>query len=87
MYHTFGSDELSLSAAGIAELVPKPYVALNTRDVAEGSEVDVISDAGIVRLPVRIRPDLPAGVAGLFAPLPPLAGIRLPARVKIGPAA
>ena len=86
MYHTFGSDELSLSAAGIAELVPKPYVALNTRDVAEGSEVDVISDAGIVRLPVRIRPDLPAGVAGLFAPLPPLAGIRLPARVKIGPA-
>jgi NADH-quinone oxidoreductase subunit G len=87
MYHTFGSDELSLSAAAIAELVPKPYVALNTRDVAEGSEVDVISDAGILRLPVRIRPDLPAGVAGLFASLSPLAGIRLPARVKIGPAA
>jgi NADH-quinone oxidoreductase subunit G len=86
MYHTFGSDELSLSAAAIAELVPKPYVALNTRDVVEGSEVDVISEAGILRLPVRIRPDLPAGVAGLFAPLPPLAGIRLPARVKIGPA-
>jgi NADH-quinone oxidoreductase subunit G len=84
MYHIFGSDELSLSAAGIAELVAKPYVALNTRDIAEGAEVDLISDAGIVRLPVRIRPDLPAGVAGLFAPLPPLAGTRLPARVKIG---
>jgi NADH-quinone oxidoreductase subunit G len=84
MYHIFGSDELSLSAPGIAELAPKPYVALNTADIAEGAEVQVSCAAGAFRLPVRIRADLPPGVAGLFAPVPPLAGIRLPARVKIG---
>jgi NADH-quinone oxidoreductase subunit G len=84
MYHIFGSEELSLSAPGIAELAPKPYVAMNTAEIPEGTEVEVSSGAETFRLPVRIRPDLPPGVAGLFAAVPPLAGIRLPARVKIG---
>ena len=83
MYHIFGSDELSLSAPGIAELAPKPYVALNTADVTEGTEVQVSCAGGTFRLPVRIRPDLPSGVAGLSAGIPPLAGIRLPAWGKI----
>ncbi len=86
MYHIFGSDESSLSAPGIAELAPKPYVAMNTAEIPEGSEVDVSSGAETFRLPVRIRLDLPPGVAGLFAAVPPLAGMRLPARVKIGSA-
>jgi NADH-quinone oxidoreductase subunit G len=83
MYHIFGSDELSLSAPGIAELAPKPYVALNTADVTEGTEVQVSCAGGTFRLPVRIRPDLPPGVAGLSAGIPPLAGIWLPAWGKI----
>ena len=32
LYHIFGSEELSLSAPGVAELAPKPYVALNAED-------------------------------------------------------
>jgi NADH-quinone oxidoreductase subunit G len=83
MYHIFGSDELSLSARGIAELVAKPYVALNTVDFTENAEVEVSCPSGTFRLPVRIRPDLPRGVAGLSAGLPPLAGITLPAWGKI----
>jgi len=83
MYHIFGSDELSLSAPGIVELAPKPYVALNTADITEGTEVQVSCAGGTFRLPVRIRPDLPPGVAGLSAGIPPLAGIRLPAWGKI----
>ena len=83
MYHIFGSDELSLSAPGIAELAPKPYVALNTADITEGTEIQVSCAGGAFRLPVRIRPDLPPGVAGLFAAVPPLAGVRLPAWGKI----
>jgi NADH-quinone oxidoreductase subunit G len=83
IYHIFGSDELSLSAPGIAELAPKPYVALNTADVTEGTEVQVSCAGGTFRLPVRIRPDLPPGVAGLSAGIPPLAGIWLPAWGKI----
>ena len=83
MYHIFGSDELSLSAPGIVELAPKPYVALNTADITEGTEVQVSCAGGTFRLPVRIRPDLPPGVAGLSAGIPPLAGIGLPTWGKI----
>lgn len=83
MYHIFGSDELSLSAPGISELAAKPYVALNAGDFPEGAEVEVSCADRTVRLPVRIRPDLPRGVAGLSAGLPPLIGISLPTRGKI----
>ena len=83
MYHIFGSDELSLSAPGIAELAVKPYVAVNTGRLTEGVEVEVSCAGGTFRLPVRIRPDLPPGVAGLSAGLPPLVGITLPAWGKI----
>jgi NADH-quinone oxidoreductase subunit G len=83
MHHLFGSDELSLSAPGIAELAVKPYVAMNTADVSEGAEVEVTCAGGTFRLPVRIRPDLPKGVAGLPSGLPPLAGIPLPTWGKI----
>jgi NADH-quinone oxidoreductase subunit G len=83
MYHIFGSDELSLSAPGIAELAAKPHVAVNAADftagLAEGSEVKLSCVGGSFRLPVRIRPEIPRGVAALSAGVHPLAGVRLPA--------
>src|SRR5262249_56925760 len=63
MYHIFGSDELSLSAPGIVELAPKPYVALNTADITEGTEVQVSCAGGQFRLPLPIRPHLPPAFA------------------------
>ena len=36
MHHIFGSDELSLSAPGIAELAAKPHVAVNAADLPGG---------------------------------------------------
>jgi NADH-quinone oxidoreductase subunit G len=83
MFHIFGSDELSLSAPGIAELVPKPYVALNTDEFAEGAEVEVSCAGGTFRLPVRRRTDLPRGVAALSTGLPPVVGVTLPAWGRI----
>jgi len=80
MFHIFGSDELSLSAPGIAELAAKPFVAMNTTDLPEGAEVDVICAGTTLRLPVRLRPDLPPGVASLPAGV---AGITLPIWGKI----
>ena len=79
MYYIFGSDELSLSAPGIAELATTPHVAVNAGDLTEGEEVEVRCADGIFRLPIRIRPDLPRGVAGLPAGVPLLAGCGLPA--------
>jgi NADH-quinone oxidoreductase subunit G len=83
IHHIFGSDELSLSAPGIAELAAKPYVAVNSTDLPDGLEVEVSSTSGTFRLPVRLRSDLPPGVAGLPAGLPGLAGFTSPVWGKI----
>jgi NADH-quinone oxidoreductase subunit G len=83
MYHIFGSDELSLSAPGIAELAAKPHVAVNAGDLVDETEIEVTCSSGTFRLPVWIHPEMPPGVAALSAGLPSLAGIRLPAWGKI----
>ncbi len=83
MYHIFGSDELSHLAPGIAQLVTTPHVAVNGSDLKDGEEVEVNCAGGTFSLPVRHRPDLPRGVAGLSAGAPPLVGITLPAWGKI----
>ncbi len=84
-HHLFGSEELSSLAAGIAELAPHPYLALQKTDaerlgLQEGDEARVTlrNSADSRRLAVRIDSSLPAGVAGLpvglsgqpWAPLP-----------------
>ena len=86
MYHFIGSEELSQAARGLAELAAKPHVAVNCADLAEGTEVEVSCASGTFRLPVRLRPDLPRGVACLSAGIAPLSGITLPAWGKIGSA-
>ena len=78
MYHIFGSDELSLSAPGIAELAEKPHLAVNSREFMENQEVEISHSGNTFRLPVRIRPDLPLGVAGVSVGTAPLIGIALP---------
>jgi NADH-quinone oxidoreductase subunit G len=79
MHHIFGSDELSRSAPGIAELMAKPHVAVNSSEFTENAEVEVSYAGGTFRLPVRIRPELPRGVAGLSVGIAPLVGLALPA--------
>ena len=83
MLHIFGSDELSLSAPGIAELATTAHVAVNADGFTEGEDVEVHCVGSTFRVPVRIRPDLPRGVAGLPAGVLPLAGCGLPAWGKI----
>ncbi len=83
IYHIFGSEELSLSAPAIAELAVKPYVAVNDDSFPEGAEVEVSFCGSSYRLPALRRPDLPRGVAGVPAGVPPLAGAALPAWGKI----
>ncbi|HEY6261483.1 MAG TPA: NADH-quinone oxidoreductase subunit NuoG [Nitrospiraceae bacterium] len=83
MQFIFGSDELSRSAKGIAELAMSAHVAVNVRDYREGEEVEVECAGVPFRLPVHIRPDLPCGLAGLPAGIPPITGLDLPAWGRI----
>lgn len=87
--HIFGSEELSLQAPAVAELAPSPYLALNPTDVAslhlDGQPGDVEIELGGVkqRLPLKVLPGLPAGVAGIPAGLTAIRGEELPAWSRI----
>jgi NADH-quinone oxidoreductase subunit G len=83
LYHIFGSEELSVWARGVAELMPEPYLALNPEDAAKLSihddeEVELSLPHTALTLPVKLRPGMPEGVGGLPAGLPKLQGIGLP---------
>jgi NADH-quinone oxidoreductase subunit G len=80
LYYIFGSEELSRESPAIAELSPRPYIALNADDAARvsakpGENLEVLGQ----RLPLRVDASLPRGVAGMLAP----AGLMLPAWSRI----
>ncbi|HEV2116818.1 MAG TPA: NADH-quinone oxidoreductase subunit G, partial [Terriglobales bacterium] len=90
-YHIFGSEEQSLHSPPVAELAPKPYVALNPADAESlalrpESLAEVTLDGGSYRVQVRIRADVPRGVAALLVGMAPVAGVRLPAWGTLQPA-
>src|SRR6185437_1310423 len=90
-YHIFGSDEQSLHSAAIAELAPKPHVAMNPEDAVllalrPESLAEVKVDGSSYRVQVRLRPDMPKGVAALLVGVPPVVGVHLPAWGTLQPA-
>src|SRR6185437_11364414 len=87
--HIFGSDELSMRAPGIAELAPKAYLALNAADAAglgtngNAAEVELEIGGQRQRLPLKVVPELPRGVAGIPAGLTAFRGEEFPAWSRI----
>jgi len=83
--HIFGADELSFQSPAVASLAPAPYVALNAADAAslhmpeQAGEVEIELGGVKHRLPLKVLPDLPAGIAGIPAGLTPARGAVLPA--------
>jgi NADH-quinone oxidoreductase subunit G len=84
LYEIFGSEELSRLAPAVRERVLQPYLALNADDaaglhIAEGAMVTVILAGEVSHLPIKVRPALPTGVAGMVAGLCGSIGNLLPA--------
>jgi NADH-quinone oxidoreductase subunit G len=83
-FHIFGSEELSIHSPGIAELAPKPYVAVNPLDAdLLGMRTDEpvrlrVADQAFTVM-VRLDAALPRGVACLPVGLTGLEGTLLPA--------
>ena len=78
LHHIFGSEELSRLAPAIAERCPQAYLAVNEREAARrspGTEVSFTLGMADYRLPLRIVPELPDGVAGFPVGFPETAGI------------
>jgi len=83
LHHIFGSEELSSHAAGVSERSAKPYLLINSEDAAElkveeGQLRSFDVDGQALRLPVRISPSIPRGVAGLPYGLSGLPFVELP---------
>jgi NADH-quinone oxidoreductase subunit G len=88
LFHIFGSEPLSMLSPGIAELAPKPYVALPPEDaarlsIAEGDAVRIVKDGVTLELPAKIMASLPRGLAGLPDGLPGMEHVGLPAGCAI----
>jgi NADH-quinone oxidoreductase subunit G len=76
LHHIFSSEELSRYAPAVAQLSMSNCVALNQEDgITIGPEALLLGK----RLPVRVMPQLPKGVAGILAGVPPFEGVELPA--------
>jgi NADH-quinone oxidoreductase subunit G len=82
--HIFGSEELSRHAPAVEKLVFEPYLALNVADAGslgleDGSgEVEIELSGTKHRLPVKVLPDLPGGIAGIPHGLPAAFGEVFP---------
>lgn len=84
LYAIFGSDEVSMASPPVASLSPKPCLVLNSEDAAAlqvraGETIDIEFDGAAHRLPVEIMPELPKGLVGAPAGMPPFEGVSLPA--------
>jgi NADH-quinone oxidoreductase subunit G len=74
-YHIFGSEELSILAPAVAELVAKPVIAVGPEDIAslvvdKDGLVEVVFSQISHHLPVRLTPGIPPGLAVVPMGLP-----------------
>ena len=77
LHHIFGSEELSMLSAPLAERAPAPYLALHPEDAAQrglaaGDRVPVALAGAEYVLQVLVLPGLARGVAGIPFGLPEL---------------
>jgi len=88
VYHIFGSEELSIHSPGVKQLSPRAYLAMNDKDAeraglrAEDCVEFTIADS-TYQVVLRVRSDLPQGLAGITAGIEPLQGIQRPAWSRI----
>jgi NADH-quinone oxidoreductase subunit G len=88
--HIFESEELSRHAPSLAQLTPRPSVALHPMEasllaVSVGEPIRVAIAGLTFDLPTTVREDLPRGVVGLPAGLLQAGGIIPPAFCTLAP--
>jgi NADH-quinone oxidoreductase subunit G len=88
LYYIFGSEELSIHSPGVKQLSPTAYLAINEQDAKElglrdEGKVEFVIGTVAHQASVRIRPDLPSGVAGIPAGIGPFQGSPLPTWSRI----
>ena len=88
LHHIFGSEDLSMHTPGIAERAPQPYIAVNREDAArleldEGDWLELWMPWLDVRVPFRLVPSLPTGVAGVPVGLAGMPYVPLPGHGRL----
>jgi NADH-quinone oxidoreductase subunit G len=88
LHHIYGSEKRSMLSPAVAELAPRPYLALNAEDIkhlkiAEGDMITLIGKTDRLELPVKQDDSLPKGVAGLPFGLPGMEPFNYSERCRI----
>jgi NADH-quinone oxidoreductase subunit G len=89
-WHLFGSEEQSSRSRSASTLLPAPYLGLGEEEArslgaAEGELVSLQMAGAVQRLPVRLVPGLPRGLALLPAGLPERDWVELPSWGRVLP--
>jgi NADH-quinone oxidoreductase subunit G len=82
-YHIFGSEELSIHSQGVKQLSPGAYLAMNDKDAERAGlrpedRIEFTIAAISYQVALKLRADLPQGIAAIPAGIEPLQGIHLP---------
>jgi NADH-quinone oxidoreductase subunit G len=88
LHHIYGSEKRSMLSPAVAELAPRPYLALNAEDIkhlkiAEDDMITLIGKTDRLELPVKQDDSLPKGVAGLPFGLPGMEPFNYSERCRI----
>ena len=84
LFHLFGSEELSRLGRAVGSLAPDAYVALNPADASaaglKGGDAIRVTPDGMrgYQVPLRLLPELPAGVAAVPVGFTAFDGAGLP---------
>lgn len=87
-HHIFGSEEMSMNAPALRQRAPEAYLAMHVDaasklGIQEGDAVEISLDETQLRLPAKLRTDMPSGHVGYPYGLPGLPELNLPARARI----
>lgn len=88
LYHIFGSEELSILSPGVKQLSSGAYLALGEQDAEQlhwrpEDRVEFTLAGATYRVPLKVLPDLPQGLAGVPVGIEPLQAVQLPAWSRI----
>lgn len=88
VHHIFGSEELSVLSASLAERVPGAYVSLGPTQaqallLEEGQEIEITNFQSTYRLPLKVSPSLSDGIVGLPSGLPGVPVMAMGTKVTI----
>jgi NADH-quinone oxidoreductase subunit G len=88
VYRIFGSEELSSKGKAISELIPKPFLLINSEQAEksgfkENEKYELNLDGKSFQLILKLDNKMPLGIAGISVDLPGMPFLELPIKSEL----